>query len=195
LLRLLVSAMAGTGTLLAAAGLWSAVTPTFLRDWLTAAPLSLALGVVLLVYTLRQRRLLTAAPDPPIVVQALEWIVAFVLVGLGLFWAAVDYSAAAGETRARHFAATLPYLPPVVLYSDKSLSLAAPGVTPTRCRDPQAAYHYRYDGLRLVLRSGDQYLLLPAHWTPDDGVAVLLPRTDAVRLEFTPRATGIAPAC
>ena len=34
-----------------------------------------------------------------------------------------------------------------------------------RCRDPEAAYGYRHDGLALVLQSNDQYVLLPyAGW-------------------------------
>ena len=47
-------------------------------------------------------------------------------------------------------------------------------------------YRFRYDGLKLILESGDQYVFLPAKWSPTDGVAVLLPRNDSVRLEFFP---------
>ncbi|MCW2859774.1 MAG: hypothetical protein JWP48_1482 [Actinoallomurus sp.] len=195
LLRVLIPAMAGTGLVLGAAGLWSVVTPTFLWADLAVAPLCLVIGVSLLVYTLHLRSLLTGAPPSGAVVQVLQSAVVFVLVGLGLFWAAVDYSAAVGQTRARSFVAKLPAGPAVVLYSDKNLSLTAPGITTTRCRDPRAAYHFRYDGLRFVLQSGDQYLLLPAQWSPREGVALLLPRTDSVRLEFTPTQNPARPAC
>ncbi|MFI7442745.1 hypothetical protein [Nonomuraea indica] len=40
-----------------------------------------------------------------------EWAVVFVLVGVGLFWAANDYSAAVGRARARQFVTELPAAP------------------------------------------------------------------------------------
>jgi len=196
LLRVLLPAMGGAGLLLAAGGLWSALAPGFpLNDNVVLAPLCLVIGVSLLVYTLHLRPLLSGTPRPSAVVQTLEWAVVFVLVGLGLFWAAVNYSAAAGQTRALLFAAKLPTQPRVVLYSDKNLGVTAPGIVTTHCRDPQAAYHFRYDGLRFVLQAPDEYLLLPARWSPRDGVALLVPRTGAVRLEFAPITSPAQPAC
>jgi hypothetical protein len=71
------------------------------------------------------------------------------------------------------------------------LSLHAPGVRETRCHDPNAAYRFRYDGLKLVLQSGDQYLFLPEGWSPSNGVAILMPRSPSLRLEFIPAAAAI----
>ena len=88
--------------------------------------------------------------------------------------------------------ARLPTYPSVVVYSERSLSMRAPGVRETRCRDPEAAYRYRYEGLTLALQSGDQYLFLPRRWTAADGVALLIPRSDALRLEFLRPAPGPA---
>jgi hypothetical protein len=192
-LRVLVPGLAAAGLLLILAGLWSMVAATFLRAYLAAAPLCLALGVMALVYVLRLRRLLS--PAPPAVVPMLEWAVVFVIVGLSLFWAATDYAYAVGRGRARELVRELPTYPPVTVYSARSLSLDVPGITETRCREPQAAFQVRYDGFRLLPRSGNQYLLLPAHWEPATGVAVILPRTDAVRLEFAPRVAARPPAC
>ena len=127
-----------------------------------------------------------------------EWAAVFILVGLSLFWAANDYSAAVGRSRAREFVAELPLYPSAVVYSERSLALHAPGVREVRCRDPEAAYRFRYDGLKLVLQSGNQYLFLPQAWAPADGVAILMPRNDTVRLEFRPAsavATGQDAAC
>jgi hypothetical protein len=50
LLRVAIPAMAAAGAVLATAGLWSVVTPTRLDRYLAVPPLSLVLGVVLLVY-------------------------------------------------------------------------------------------------------------------------------------------------
>ncbi len=191
--RVFVLALAAAGLLLCLAGLWSTVAQTFLRAYLAVAPLSLAVGVMALVYALRLRRLLT--PSTAEAVPLLEWAVVFVIVGLSLFWAATDYSYAVGRSRARELVRELPGYPPVVVYSARSLSLDVTGVTETRCHDRHAAYQVRYDGFRLLPRSGDAYLLLPAHWTPATGVAVILRRTDSVRLEFTPRAPVRPPSC
>ena len=203
LLRVLAPTLAGCGLILAVGGLWSVVGTTVLNQHLAAAPISLAVGVVLLVYAAHLWRTTRRRADGAGWPQAgwvavVEWAAVFVLVGLSLFWAANDYSAAVGRSRARQFVAELPLYPSAVIYSERSLNLHAPGVREVRCQDREAAYRFRYDGLKLVLQSGDQYLFLPEAWAPTDGVAILLPRTDSVRLEFQPvsaAATARPAAC
>jgi hypothetical protein len=203
LLGVLVPAMAAGGLVLAAGGLWSVFAATPLTRYLVVAPLSLAFGVVLLAYAVHLRRLLTTGQGEaghgrsPQRVAVAEWAGVFVLVGLSLFWAASDYSSAVGRSRARQLVAELPTYPRAVLYSERSLSLAAPGVREVRCHDPNAAYRFRYDGLKLVLQSGDQYLFLPEAWSRGDGVAILMPRNASLRLEFVPAGarTAARPTC
>jgi len=193
-LRVLVPAAMVLGGLLLLGGFVSVFTATVLSEHLVAAPLSLGFGVLLLVYALHLQRLVTGRPQAAGSgssrgrgwAAAAEWAVVFVLVGLSLFWAATDYSAAVGRSRAGDFVAGLARYPSVVVYSARSLSLRAPGVTQVRCQDPEAAYRYRYDGLKLVLQSGDEYLFLPAKWTAASGVAILIPKSDSLRLEFFP---------
>jgi hypothetical protein len=180
LLRVLLAALVGGGLALTVAGLWSVVATTVLSRHLAAAPISLAVGVVLLVYAAHLWRSIGArgagaAPPRAAWLAIAEWAGVFVLVGLSLFWAANDYSAAVGRSRARQFVAELPIYPSAVIYSERSLNLRAPGVREVRCRDQEAAYRFRYDGLKLVLQSGDQYLFLPEAWTPRDGAAILMP--------------------
>jgi hypothetical protein len=203
-LRILVPAMAVGGLVLAAGGLWSVFATTPLSRHLVAAPMSLGFGVLLLVYAVHLWRWFTATDEKagraagPQWAAVAEWAAVFVLVGLSLFWAANDYSAAVGRSRARQEVAELPTYPSAVVYSERSLSLHAPGVRETRCHDPNAAYRFRYDGLKLVLQSGDQYLFLPQGWSPSNGVAILMPRSASLRLEFIPAgASGIIsrPAC
>ncbi|HET6708476.1 MAG TPA: hypothetical protein VFH84_26135, partial [Amycolatopsis sp.] len=129
----------------------------------------------------------------PAAVATAEWLSAFALVSVGLFWAVADYSASVGVGRALQIEAGLATPPEAVLYSAKSLNLTAPGVRETACRNPDAAYHYRYTGLKLILQSGGQYFLMPVQWRKADGTAVVLPRTDALRLEFTAAADPDAP--
>ncbi|MFI5531122.1 hypothetical protein ACIA8O_21540 [Kitasatospora sp. NPDC051853] len=95
---------------------------------LVAAPLNLALGVVLLAYLVQLHRTSAVHQGPPrppdrrpewAVVA--EWAVVFGLVGLSLFWAANDYAAAVGRGRTRQFVAQMPgYATAVVHYSARS---------------------------------------------------------------------------
>lgn len=177
-------------------------THTVLNSALVVAPLSLVLGVLLLSHAAHAHRRswgrVGKRGDGNDWRPLAEWTATFLLVGLGLFWAANDYSAALGATRARELVSELAQAPSTRVFSDKSLSLHATGVVEVRCSDPEAAYHFRYDGLVLVLQSGDQYLLLPRAWTPSTGVAIVVPRSDAVRLEFVPataQSTGSSAGC
>ncbi len=120
---------------------------------------------------------------------------AFVLVTIGLFWAVGSYAIDVGTSRAQETVAGLADAPDAVLYSEKSLRLAVAGVTEFRCQDPEAAYRFRYDGLKLVLASGGQYLFVSGDWSLENGTAVLIPRTDAVRLEFAPPGQQRSPVC
>lgn len=154
--------------------------------------LSLAIGVLLLAYAAQLLRLLPARPrlgqkpgGAPVVGVVAEWIMIFILVSIGLFWAVGSHAIDVGTGRARQLEASLPRLSDVVVYSDKKLSLQAPGIREVACKDPDAAYRFRYEGLKLVQRSGNQYLLLPTGWTHGHGTAILLPRSDALRIEFS----------
>jgi hypothetical protein len=202
----LIAGMAAVGLVLAVGGFWSAFAVTVLRPQMygTAAPLSLAFGVLLLVYAVHLWRSVGAgrpATGPaarPALGRVAEWAAVFVLVGLSLFWAANNYSVAVGRQQAHRMVLQLPREPSVVLFSERSLSLAAPGVREVRCKDPEAGYRFRYDGLKLLPQSGDQYVLLPERWSRADGVAILIPRNDSLRMELVPasaRARARSPAC
>ncbi|MEU0090892.1 hypothetical protein [Kribbella sp. NPDC006257] len=166
-----------------------------LRDRIElAAPLGLACGVLLLSYRVHLSRP-PASADVLDLRRVVEWAGVFVVVGICLFWAATDYSSAVGRSRAEQFVAEMPGYPGAVVYSTGGLNLHAPGVTETRCGGTDPLYRFRYDGLTLVLQSDDQYLLLPTAWTQSRGTAVLLPRNDAVRLEFTRGPAIGVPGC
>jgi hypothetical protein len=159
------------------------------RERLYLPGLCLALGTVLLDAGLRalprvSRRLEQERFSPPAPVRVVAWGATFVLVSVGLFWATQTYAAAVGRGRAMAIVANLAAEPDAVLYSAKRLNLGAPGVYEARCSDPASAFPYRYDGLKLIIMSGDHYLLLPETWTYQDGVAVVIRRDPGVRLEF-----------
>jgi len=135
------------------------------------APLGLACGVLLLAYAAKIRRIV-------------EWAGAFVLVGVSLFWAVTNYSAAVGLAAAYKVQSELSTYPNAVLYSEKSLGIHGPGVR--ELPEPAGgAYAVRYEGLKLIVQSGGYYFFLPQSWSPADGPAIVLPRDNTVRLEFT----------
>jgi hypothetical protein len=168
--------------------------------------LSLSVGVLLLAYTARLARRVVAnrppgraSSTPTPGVLAAEWGAVFILVSVGLFWAVNSYALGVGTGRAQQIERELASAPDVVLYSEKSLDLQVIGVRELVCSDPaaltEAAFRYRYEGLKFVLRSGNQLLFLPAGWTRDAGNALVIPRTDGMRLEFTGPRRGVASRC
>jgi hypothetical protein len=161
--------------------------------------LCLASGVIALLYAVRLLRLFLPPPTPRSgrrseATGLAEWGAAFLLVSIGLFWAAYGYAFGVGIRGAINLHRALPTVPEAVLYSEQSLSLDAAGVTERRCDDPDAAYRFQYTGLRLVRQAGNQYVLLPATWTREAGTAVLIARSASVRLEFSPPGQ-VAPTC
>ena len=139
-----------------------------------------ALGVALLAYAIRTARRLIAAHSPggrsdrAMVMAIGEWGALFLLVSIGLFWAVGSYASSVGIARAQQIEASLATSPAVTLFSEKKLSLKAPGVLETPCSNG-SAFQFRYEGLTLVLQSGNQYLFLPNSWTHSNGTAFLLP--------------------
>jgi hypothetical protein len=178
--------LGGAGVVLCANGLSRIFVGTPFNRPLALAPLSLATGVAMVAGAVHVR---TAGQPRPEVAGLVEYVAVFVLIGLSLFWAANDYAAAVGRSRAAQFVRELPWYPEAIVYSEHDLNLT--GIEMVRCADPEAAYRFRYDGLVLVVESGDYYVLLPKWWSRQEGVAVVLPRGDGVRLEFV-RASAAA---
>jgi hypothetical protein len=102
-------------------------------------------------------------------------------VVISLFWAASEYARALGRGRSALLEATLPYRPGVTVFSTQPLHLEGAGVDAT----PVEGSQYRYDGLRLFIRSGGKYFLLPEQWSAASGRAIVLPDNDRMRVEFT----------
>ncbi len=162
------------------------------RSFSLIYPLSLTAGTLLVLYAsrLHRRRAGRGAPRVLASTALAEATAAFVLVGLSLFWAATNYAATVGETRARQFERELKTSPAAVVYSKEDLRLDAPGVRKTVCDEPEGGYRFRYEGLRLMLRSAGQYFFLPESWSPADGIAIVVPEGDTVRLQFTVSANA-----
>ena len=152
-------------------------------------PLSLGSGTLLLLYASRLYRRAhrsLAVREGLNTVALFEATGAFFLVGLSLFWAAGNYSAAVGTSRASQFAQEFTTtLPRAILHSKEVLHLQAAGVHQTQCAGVASEPSFRYDGLRLMLRSGGQYFFLPDNWSTSDGVAIVIPEGDGMRIQLS----------
>ncbi|GAA0263270.1 hypothetical protein GCM10009539_56510 [Cryptosporangium japonicum] len=125
-------------------------------------------------------------PAPGRLSDAFASAALMVLAAIGLLWAFTLYGAQAGRHAARTFYDELPSRPAVTVYSDRLLVL--PGATWTAAAKTPAssAYQYRYQGLRLLARTPDGYLLLPERWRRGDAV-YLVALGDGVRIDLAGR--------
>lgn len=139
----------------------------------TLRPMALPLGVLLLTYAIWVIRTTRIKNDSAQFFPrgALGATVGIVL--LSTFW---TFSEAAERAGARDsyllYANGLSDLPRVVIYSENALVLNAPGVKEISVGSPESIYHWQYEGLRLLVHSGEKFFLLPAGW-PDGHQVVL----------------------
>jgi hypothetical protein len=167
--------------------------PVFPRGLGEARGLSLVGGLLLLIYAARlrgavlPRRGRNRVPRAPqAALTAVKWGSLFVLFSVGMFWAVGSYAVRVGTADASNLAAGLRCVPDVVVYSEKDLNLTHATVQEEVSGEPGSGYVFRYSGLKIVPQAGPNYLLVHADWSRATGPAILLPRSDAVRLEFVP---------
>lgn len=191
--RLVLPAIAAVGLLLlglvAADALLS--VRLFPAHFFEARGLSLSVGIVLLAFAAHLHSGLAPEPVVPkaparthLSLTVAKWVCLALLFGVGLFWAVGSYAIRMGAEGAQAHAAGLSCAPDVVLYSDHPLDLRSAGVPEESVRGPDGVSRFRYTHLKLVPQAGKQYLLLPADWAPTTRPAILLSRSDSLRLEF-----------
>ncbi|MGI8776550.1 MAG: hypothetical protein ACR2LJ_04005 [Acidimicrobiales bacterium] len=154
-------------------------------------PLTLMLGVGLFSYAVLvdRRRRQAGRPSPPSMagparLPGLSVILVSMLIAVGLVWVVAEYADVKGQQEARFVVDQMQFQPGVVVYSPKRLHIEAPGVGETRFPEPESAYGFRYDGLKLLFHSDGRYFLVPASWTPSGGTTIVLRDDDSLRLEF-----------
>jgi hypothetical protein len=112
-----------------------------------------------------------------------ELVLVGLLVVLSAFWSVSDYADAQGRRRARELAMHLDSRPRVIVFAPHRLDL--PGsVTERPIEAGDAAYRYRYSGLRLLVRSDGRYFMVPDRWQKGDGRAIVLADSPSLRFEF-----------
>jgi hypothetical protein len=156
---------------------------------LLITPVSLTFGTVGLSYAVYLRRRLHGGSSfQPRWASLASMMLVSVLVIVNVFWAMGEWALGLGRGRAQELAAQLAYRAPgVVVYSKQPLSIdPATGVTSERVEGNGSPYKVRYRRLRLFLHSNDRYFLVPTDWSPSTGVVIVLPDSDATRIELTP---------
>ncbi|WP_328444162.1 hypothetical protein [Amycolatopsis sp. NBC_00438] len=107
-----------------------------------------------------------------------------VLCAVGTLMIIMSYAERLGVQQGQQFLATAQDQPTVALHTKERLSIAGAGVKVVRLTDEGSEFHYRYTGLVLLIRSGDDYLLAPRGLTPDSPRPVFVVPKDKARLDL-----------
>lgn len=146
-----------------------------------ALPASLTVALLLARYADMLGGGRNAAPSTPPAVRAMI----LVLLAFALFWDTERVAQIMGRAYAAQIEANPTSLAAVTVYSAKDLDLAVPGVTITRIQDPNSAYLFRYEGLRLMQRSDDRYFLISTEWDAMHRRVIMIRESDSLRVEFS----------
>ncbi len=111
------------------------------------------------------------------------YAMAVVISAVTALWAASLYAHNLGTEAAEQDVRNLSTRTAVVVYSIDPLALSGPGLTVQRL--PAAFhYHYRYQGLRLLLMRAGTYYLLPVNWSTQLDYTYVLNQSDPIRIEL-----------
>ena len=110
------------------------------------------------------------------------YAMAVVVAAVCALWAASLYAQNLGIQEAKKVVQDLPTRTAVVVYSSQPLALSGPGLTVQRL-PATYRYHYRYQGLRLLLMRSGTYYLLPVYWNPQLDLTYILNQSDSIRVE------------
>ncbi|MGH7869349.1 MAG: hypothetical protein ACREP9_17360 [Candidatus Dormibacteraceae bacterium] len=155
-------------------------------------PIFLLLAVSLLGYIehLRARyaEALSAVKIPWPTPSSWIYIPALLMVGVvaGL-WITSQYAEYVGTQLATEVVAGLPVRPGITVYSTERIALSGNGVVVKEITGPDVKYRYQYIGLRLLVRSGDKFLLLPSKWQRGRDRVFFLRDDNSVRIDAAVR--------
>ena len=154
-------------------------------------PMFLGLGVLLVAYGATLQPVVHGARPVPVTRRTgstafavLQRVVLAATLVLTLFWSAATFAQLDGAEEAERIARRPTVLPGAVVFSPHRLYLDLPGVREIPLpAEEERRYRYRYDGLRLLVRSNERFFLIPVQWRPGSH-AVVLPDEATYRLEF-----------
>jgi hypothetical protein len=149
-----------------------------------AFPLSIAAGLLLLLYSVQLRQLIPGAEQALPGREGLLRAFTAVVVAIGLFSSAANYATVEGTELADGFVNSINDLPRVVIYSAEGLQINTSGSEEQKLSATDSTYKFRYVGLRLLEHTGGHYFLVTDAWNPQSGTIVMLPDDAPLRLEF-----------
>jgi hypothetical protein len=182
------------GLLLFARGIAGVALPSLSNGDFLVTPLCLGSGTLFIAYALHIRRRLRAPQREPeaeraALTRGVNLALVILLVLLSVFWMATNYAKAYGRGFASQLSQRLDRQPSVVIYSTDRLYLHGNGIVEQTLPASGGAYHYRYEGLRLLIYSRGRYFLLPEGWDRSRDPTIVLPDAGSLRFEFKPGGT------
>jgi hypothetical protein len=198
LLALLRLTLFFVGVILLVAGVAGVVRHPVFGQQLFLPPLFCSLGTISTAYSVYLRSRLPRFKErdgmsrndgvgQPPALRSVYLTVAYGLVILSIFWLMGDWARIAGWGRARWLDTNLGARPGVIVYAKAALDIEPRSGVEVAPLQGAGTYRFRYNGLKLLIRSNKMYFLVPSEWTYADGVVILLPDSDATRIEFSPR--------
>ncbi len=110
------------------------------------------------------------------------------LAVVAVFWWTLNVATANGRAAAQAIQGSLESRGEAVVLADARLAISGHGVCVERVSPQPSRYAYRYSGLRVLVHTGGQWILLARGWTRENGDSVvLIPETaGGVRIEVRP---------
>lgn len=113
-------------------------------------------------------------------------IAAFALAGV--LWITDLFAAADGHREGRDIANTLrsPTSSDFVLFSVERLAISGPGIQSDEITTEGSRYRFQYSGLRLLVQTPREYIILPAYWQKGRDRVIVIPVDDSTRFDMIP---------
>ena len=166
------------------------------RPWLVLGPvdsaLALGVGAALLDYS---AWMLTTGRTVPATVardvrrtQLARHVMLLGLVVVAAFWWTLNVANSNGLRSARAIESSLQLRGEAVIVSRERLRISGHGVRVEELPADAAGPAFRYRGLRVLLHTGERWLLVPTGWTRTNGDSVVVLRDDVegVRVDVRP---------
>ena len=149
-----------------------------------AFPLTIAAGVLFLVYSSHLRRELQGSCMPLAGWRSVERASVLIVLCITGFWATSNYAEVLGSQLADAIINHVSDLTSVTVYAPQRLAISASGTHESAIPGTAQVYHYRYTGLRLLGHTGGRYFLISDLWKPSYGVIIVLEDSPPLRFEF-----------
>jgi hypothetical protein len=159
-----------------------------------AFPLTIAAGVLFLVYASHLRRELQGSCASPAGWRSVERASVVIVLCVTGFWATSNYAEVLGSQLADAIINHVSDLTSVTVYAPQRLAISASGTHETAILGTTQVYHYRYTGLRLLGHTGNRYFLISDLWKPSSGVIIVLEDSPPLRFEFGENTAMVMPS-